>query len=462
MADKTDDLIISISTDLATVRRSLKKLESDIGGTADKVNRRFYTMGQQIDRAFAGVGQNVLRNLTGPLAGVAAVLSTREVLSYADAWTKAKNSLAVAGVVGAEQANVLERLYQSAQANAAPLGALAGLFGKAAQASDSLGASQEELLKFSDGVAVALRVAGTSATEAGGALTQLGQLLGSARVQAEEFNSVNEGARPILIAVAKGLDEAGGSVNKLKQLVNDGKVSGQQFFQAFLKGLPAIQAMAAGAAQTIEQGFTKVGNALTKYIGQTDESLSASQRLVAGLNALADNFGTVADVTLNLASIIAAAFLGRAIGPMIARLATTSTGLVATAVAMRGFEASILRAVVALRAGQIAAAGFKGALGFAGGSVGLAITALAVAFGYAATRTDEASRTADRYAEILKRVRDSADDAGGAAKGAGDSFVQAERNRLGKLVEEEAQSARNAAAEFEAAIDRWRSASLPT
>ncbi|WP_234889922.1 tape measure protein [Agrobacterium vitis] len=140
-------------------------------------------------------------------------------------------------------------------------------------------ASQADLLKFTDGVGTALKIEGKSATQAQGALTQLGQLLGSTRVQAEEFNSVNEGARPILIAVANGLSAAGGSVSKLKQLVNDGAVSNRDFFQSFLKGLPTIQGMAANATQTIEQGVTKVNNAFTRYIGQTDESLGASQRL---------------------------------------------------------------------------------------------------------------------------------------------------------------------------------------
>ncbi len=54
--------------------------------------------------------------------------------------------------------------------------------------------------------------------------------------------------------------------------------------------------MAANATQTIEQGVTKVNNAFTKYIGQTDESLNGSQRLSAALNALADNFDATTDV----------------------------------------------------------------------------------------------------------------------------------------------------------------------
>lgn len=94
--------------------------------------------------------------------------------------------------------------------------------------------------------------------------------------------------------------------------------------------------MAANATQTIDQGMTKVNNAFTRYIGQTDESLGASQRLVDGLNALADNFDTVADTTLKVASILAGALVGRAIGGMVAALPAAVTGLQALVVALRG------------------------------------------------------------------------------------------------------------------------------
>jgi tape measure domain-containing protein len=282
MAVTLDELRAVMRMELNPFMKDLQKVNGVTARTARLVESTWLSTNKRLDN----IGRSMANSLAAPLLGIGAALSVDSVAKYADAWTSAKNSLSVAGVVGEKQIDVLDQLYKSAQNNAAPLNAMADLFGKAAQAGDNLGASQADLLKFSDGVGVALRVAGSSASQASGALTQLGQLLGQARVQAEEFNSINEGARPILMAVAAGLDEAGGSVSKLKELVNDGKVSGQQFFQAFLKGLPSIQSMAANATQTIEQGVTKVNNAFTRFIGESDESLGASQRLVAGLMRL--------------------------------------------------------------------------------------------------------------------------------------------------------------------------------
>uniref|UniRef100_A4WTE0 Phage tape measure protein n=1 Tax=Cereibacter sphaeroides (strain ATCC 17025 / ATH 2.4.3) TaxID=349102 RepID=A4WTE0_CERS5 len=393
MATDVEKLVVQLSADIKQYQREMNKAVGVSNKQARAVENRFRQMNRNLD----SIGRTAARSLVTPLLGIGAALSVREVGRYADAWTNAKNSLAVAGVTGRAQADVLDRLYQSAQSNAAPVGALADLYGKASQASDVLGASQADLIKFSDGVATALRVQGGSAAQASGALTQLGQLLGSARVQAEEFNSVNEGARPILMAVAAGLDEAGGSVSKLKTLVNDGKVSGQQFFQAFLRGLPTIQGMAANATTTIEQGITKVENAFTRYIGQTDESLGASQRLVQGLSALADDFESIADITLKVAALIGAGLLGRSIAGMVKNLGIAGVAATEFVAAIR--VASSVSGVAKAIGGLSAAAGPIGAV--------VGVAAVGALMLYSASTAD-AREASEAFEQRLDRIRAAA------------------------------------------------------
>ncbi|MGV1953801.1 tape measure protein [Agrobacterium vitis] len=415
MATDLEKLVVQLSADIKGYQREMQKAANVTSSQARAIENRL----KKMDGRFSALGTSMARGLIAPLVGISAALTVDSVIHYADAWTSAKNSLAVAGVVGTNQVSVLDQIYNSAQRNAAPIGAMADLFGKAAQSGDALGASQADLLKFTDGVGTALKIEGKSATEAQGALTQLGQLLGSTRVQAEEFNSVNEGARPILIAVANGLSAAGGSVSKLKQLVNDGKVSNQEFFQSFLKGLPTIQGMAANATQTIEQGVTKVNNAFTRYIGQTDESLGASQRLVAGLNALADNFEQTADVVLKLASVIAAALVGRSIALMIANLGLAT--------------AAVFRLVAALRAAS-SMAGIATAIsgiGAAAGPLGLIIGGTVVgALALFANGSGEAGQAADRFSERLKRVGEAAEESAEKVDKARQSYNAVKENQL--------------------------------
>lgn len=85
MAEKTDDLLISISTDLATVRRSLKRLESDISSTTNTVQKQFDGLGKGIDKSLTtamqaringmvGIGVKATKEWTGALANQGAEL----------------------------------------------------------------------------------------------------------------------------------------------------------------------------------------------------------------------------------------------------------------------------------------------------------------------------------------------------------------------------------------------------
>lgn len=389
MTVELESLIVSVEAKLDGMERALQKAVGLTNKQATAMERRVREMTKRMDASTADLGKMLIPSL----GAIGAALTTGEVLRYADAWKRAKNALAVAGVVGAQQADILGQLYDAAQRNGAPLEALTTLYGRAAQVSKELGASQSDLIRFTDGVATALRVAGSSPEQASGALLQLSQALGSARVMAEEFNSVNEGARPVLQAVAAGLDAAGGSVAKLKQLVIDGKVSNTEFFQSFLNGLPTIQGMAANAAQTIDQAVTKVTNALTKYIGETDSSLGMTSRLISGLNALADNFDKTADIVLMFAGVVAGGLLGRSMASMVASL-----GLGAGA--LTKFTAAVL---AAKKFADLRIA--LGGLSQVAGPVGLLIGgAVAGAVTYFAAQAEEAAARTERVQSELARL----------------------------------------------------------
>ncbi|MGV1769114.1 tape measure protein [Agrobacterium vitis] len=408
MATDVEKLVVQLSADIKGYQREMQKAADIADSQARAIEKRY----QQMDKRLGALGSSAANGLIAPLKNIASAIKVNDVLAYADAWTDAKNSLAVAGVVGENQVQILDKIYQSAQNNAAPVGAMVELFGKAAQASNNLGASQSDLLKFTDGVGTALRVEGKSVGAASGALTQLGQLLGSTRVQAEQFNSINEGGRPILIAVANGLDAAGGSVSKLEQLVNDGAVSNRDFFQSFLNGLPTIQGMAANATQTIEQGVIKVNNAFIRYIGQTDESLNASQRLVTGLNALADNFDSTADIALQLATILASVLVGRGIGMMLSQVPqlVTAIGTLSTA----------------LRTGASLVPALGSALGPLGAIAGLTAGA-AIAYGAFSNSVDDATRSLADQASSAGSITGMLED----AKRAQEAYKQAIANTAG-------------------------------
>lgn len=267
--------------------------------------RRTRAESDAFTRSLGGVG----RGLAATFAGAFSIRGAQQLIDTA---TRIRNALKVTGLEGDQLAKVYETLYQSAQRNATPLESLVTLYSRVAQAQDSLGVSQAQLINFTDKIGVALRVAGTDAQSASGALLQLSQALGSGTVRAEEFNSINEGARPILQAVAAGLEEAGGSVSRLRQLVLDGKVSSEAFFRAFEAGAPMLEEKVKTAEATVSQRFVRLQNVLVDTAGKLDAATGATERVGGGLDRLSG-------IVEGVGQVIEAAATGP-VGTMISKL----------------------------------------------------------------------------------------------------------------------------------------------
>lgn len=246
------------------------------GGSLQRFERQSNTTLGKVDAKFTALGRTVTALGTSLIGIFAGSQMLRGATTLIDTSTRIENSLKVAGLAGAELTRVYDELYQSAQRNAVPLENLAQLYSRVSLVQKELGASTEEMLRFTDNVALALRVAGTDAQSASGALLQLSQAMGSGIVRAEEFNSILEGALPIAQAAAAGLEEAGGSVAKLRALVVDGKVSSEAFFRAFEAGASILEEKVANAEMTISQGFVRLMNVLVDLAGKFDDATGTS------------------------------------------------------------------------------------------------------------------------------------------------------------------------------------------
>lgn len=270
-------------------------------------------LGASLRRSLGGIQREFAAGLgRGLIGGLAAGVSVKAAKDLIDQATKIENALKVAGLSGDALTKVYQRLFDAAQRNAAPIETLVELYSRAALQQKELGVSTEELLKFTDDVSIALRVAGTDARAASGALLQLSQALGSGTVRAEEFNSILEGAPTIAQAAAAGLKEAGGSVAKLRSLVIDGKVSSAAFFRAFEAGADTLRTKVAGAEMTVSQQFIRLQNVLVDVAGKFNTATGASATVGRGLERLADIVQAIGEVSAKVAD----GGLGKLIGKL--------------------------------------------------------------------------------------------------------------------------------------------------
>jgi tape measure domain-containing protein len=268
MATEVETLLLRLEATQAKFEKQMKAAYNSADRNSRRIESRFARMNKSVGGSFSAL-QGVM------IKAFAAAAAARGAQQLIDSATRIENALKVAGLAGTELTKVYDQLFQSAQRNAAPLEALVTLYGRAALVQKELGISQQELLGFTDKVALSLRVSGKSAAESSGALLQLSQALGSGIVRAEEFNSILEGALPIAQAAAAGLEEAGGSVSKLRQLVVDGKISSEAFFRAFEAGSVILEEKVAGSTFTISQQFDRLQNSLIKAADKFSKATGA-------------------------------------------------------------------------------------------------------------------------------------------------------------------------------------------
>jgi tape measure domain-containing protein len=293
---------------------SAKKAEKSADGFNKEAGTKTPSALARMRASFQGA-LGPINLLKTTLLGVFAGIGLQGLVSISDQYTQFTNRLTVAGLEGEKLLDVQSELFASANENGAAIGALGQLYGRANLASEQLGATQEKLLQFTDGVTASLKVAGGSAESASGALLQLSQALGAGTVRAEEFNSILEGAPTIAQAVADGLDEAGGSVAKLRSLILEGEVSSKEFFDAFLEGSEKMKETAAGLSLTVGAGFQVLTNGIIAFIGALDRTTGASAFLATSLQSigialtwLGENLNTVSEYLIPFAPLLVAVF----------------------------------------------------------------------------------------------------------------------------------------------------------
>lgn len=289
MATDLERLVVSLEANIKKYERELNRSRGVTENALRDVERSVSASASRIESRMAQVGASIRAGIAGALAGI----SLRNVAELADSFTKVQNSLKVTGLQGDRLTSTYNQLFDLAQKQGAPLETLAGLYSRTAQSQKELNATSGDLITFTNAVATALRAGGVGAVQADQALTQLGQALGSGKVQWEELESIVDSAPTILQAAAAGIKEADGSVGKLNALVKDGKVSSEALFRAIIAGLPAVQALSDRTQETSSQGFARLNNALIDFVGKLDEATGASKSATLSVTNFAEGVRTL-------------------------------------------------------------------------------------------------------------------------------------------------------------------------
>lgn len=346
------------------------------------------------------------------IVGGAAVINELKKLS--DAWLEASNKIKSAGVAEAMAGSVTNEIADIATRARSGFSEVADLYARLTRTGKTFGATQGEIAVATETVSKALKVSGASASEVQSTLVQLGQALGSGRLQGDELRSLLENAPVVAGAIAK---EFGVAVGALKDLGAEGKLTSERVFRAIVNAAPEVGEAFAKTNASIADSFTLLQNAALKFVGNSKQMGMAAQAASSSIQFLAKNIDGVATAAAAVGAVIATRLVAAGLAPMVAQIGATVT---ASAAASAGITALGVRATVA--AASVTA--LRGALALVGGPVGAAIFGTAAVVAYLATEAGKGSEATDRYGKALASLRPPADDAKAAIKGVGDQVAE--------------------------------------
>lgn len=262
-------------------RRASSSLAST-NGQARTAGSRFDGLSRSQDRAARssdGLSSSVKRLGTA----VAAYLSVREIIGYAEAWTTLENRLKTVTDTQAGLNFALDATFNIAQRSRAPLKSTAELYQRIQSNADALKLSGGEVAGVVETITKSLTISGASAAAADAALVQLGQAFASGTLRGDELNSVLEQAPALAGALADGL---GVTVGKLRELGQEGKLTADAVVAALQRQAGQIDSTFADLEPTIGQSISLINNSLTRFVGEMNDATGGSAILARSIQNL--------------------------------------------------------------------------------------------------------------------------------------------------------------------------------
>lgn len=415
-------LQVQFSADIRDFEKAMAKMEGMTNSTLKAINRQARESSKAIDNVF----KDLERKASTSLAAIGAAVGTKELMGLSDTWTTLKNKVAAVSQSTGMQARSMSDLVKGADDARSSIESYTDLYAKLMRSSSGIAKNEEEVARATNIVSKAFVAGGAAASEQAAGVLQLGQALGSGFLQGDELRSIRENAPLLAEAIAK---EFNTTIGGLKDLGSEGKLTSDRVFKAILEAGASIEAQFNATNATMADGFTRIKNALTEYVGIGGQASGVSQSITQGLIMIADNFDKVADAGMVVVGVIAGELVGRSLPALIKRLADAGAATKALFTTLN--SATSLGGVLTAIGGAGPALGLAGAA--LGGAVLLALNT------YMQKSAEAAERTKTLQQELTNMglvSTDTAEKIENLAKKTGD-IGSAENIRRIKMIKEE-------------------------
>lgn len=392
MSDDWQRVSVQFSADISDLNRKMAKIESATNRAMKTLVTEARNASTQVNKIFDDLG----RRASASIAAIGAAVGTKELMGLSDSWTTLNNKVAAVSQSTGMQARSMSDLVKGADDARSGIEAYTDLYTKLMRSASGVAKNEEEIARATNIVSKAFVAGGAAASEQAASILQLGQALSSGVLQGDELHSLRENAPLLAEAIAK---EFNTTVGALKDLGAEGKLTADRVFKAILSAGKDIEKQFDATNATMADGFTRVKNALTEYVGIGGQASGVSYSITQGLIMIADNFDKVAKAGLVVLGVMAGQLVGRALPALISRL-------VEAGIAAKNLYGALKSA--SSLSGVLASIGGGGVWGLAGAAVGGAVMLAMNAYMQSAADAAERTKTLKDELRSMGLVSDEA------------------------------------------------------
>ena len=232
-------------------------------------------------------------------AAAATGLLIKSMTKTADEYQLLNNKLRLVTKSSAELTAVQEGLYRQALASHSSYSSSVDLYSRFAKATETLGTSQNELLRITETLNKAMIISGATQQEASNGIIQLSQGMASGVLRGEEFNSIMENGSRIARMLSDYLEV---DIGTLRKMASEGKITSGVMIEAFSTSAQTIDAEFGKMQPTISQAMTDLRTVFGKLIADSDQAAGGTNQIATEISNLAKTIGEEREGIIELLS----------------------------------------------------------------------------------------------------------------------------------------------------------------
>ena len=264
--------------------RNAERNARAVAGELDNLTKK----GDQAETQMTSMGASI-KSLVGYMGGI---LTINKAIAMADGYTQMAARIRNATSSAEEYAMVQDRVLATANTTYRQLGEAQEVYLSMAGGMKSLGYQTTQTLDLVDSLSFSFTHNATRTDQAQSAMDSLSKSMAKGKIDADAWISIVTGADNVIADMAK---TTGKSEAEIRKLGAEGKASLSDLIKTLIATRDENEKLANNMENSLADGFTKLSNEVTVYLGKANEATSATGILAGGLSSLAENLDAVAN-----------------------------------------------------------------------------------------------------------------------------------------------------------------------